>query len=756
MLHGMTAESPGRSPANSPPREPWLARWSRWVARHRRAVVVLAPLVAVLVAVVAAGDSFTADFVPGGEAKRTTQLLADELGRPGRSSFVLVLVDAGARPDPVRLRTAVDQALTPLRTDPRVAKVLGPSDPAAGGDAGVAADGRTAYATVFLHDDVQHASLYYRDIRAAVHAEGLTALGTGDVAVTADLGRSLDADLAKAELVSFPLALLLLLLVFGTVVSAALPLAVGALAVVTGTAATAALSRVVDMSELTTSVVTLLGLGLAIDYSLFIVSRFRAELGAGARTEDALAVAVATAGRTVLVSGLTVVAGLSGLLLFRGSFLPGMGLGAAVTVLLAVGFALTFLPALLAILGPRVDRWPVIRRGSGRSERFWRRLAGGVLRRPWLLVPVVAVLVVLGLPFLHARLATDDLAQLPAAAEARTGAQVLATAFPQFRTADLQVVADFDRDPLSPPHIEALQRLSQAIIRLPGVTAVDGIVDPVAGLDAADYSARYAEPASLPAAEQDLLRRTVGAHVVLLDVRTDLPAGSPAARRLVTSIRELQGTGTRVLVTGPAATEADLVGLVGRWTPWALALVVLLIYVVLMLALRSVLLPAKAVVLTLLSITASFGALVWIFQDGHLHRLFQVSPAGLDPAVPVLLFSLAFGLSMDYEVLLLSRIQEAYLAGSDNATAVAYGLARSGPLVTGAAAIMVAVFGSFALGQVALVKAIGLGLALAVAVDATLVRCVAVPALMRIFGRANWWAPGWLRHPLLHSREETR
>ena len=509
----------------------------------------------------------------------------------------------------------------------------------------MAADGRTVYATVFLHDDVQHAALYYRDIRATVHAEGLTVLGTGDVAVTADLGRSLDADLAKAELVSFPLALLLLLLVFGTVVSAALPLAVGALAVVTGTAATAALSRVVDMSELTTSVVTLLGLGLAIDYSLFIVSRFRAELGAGARPEDALAVAVTTAGRTVLVSGLTVVAGLSGLLLFRGSFLPGMGLGAAMTVLLAVGFALTFLPALLAILGPRVDRWPVIRRGSDRSERFWRRLAGGVLRRPWLLVPVVALLVVLGLPFLHARLATDDLAQLPAAAEARTGAQVLATAFPRFRTADLQVVADFDRDPLSPPHIEALQRLSQAISRLPGVTAVDGIVDPASGLGAADYSARYASPASLPAAEQDLLHRTVGAHVVLLDVRTELPAGSPAARRLATSIRAIQGTGTQVLVTGPAATEADLVGLVGRWTPWALALVILLIYVVLLLALRSVLLPAKAVVLTLLSITASFGALVWIFQDGHLHRLFQVSPAGLDPAVPVLLFSLAFGLS---------------------------------------------------------------------------------------------------------------
>jgi RND superfamily putative drug exporter len=754
----MTAESRGRTPAAaSPARESALARWARWVARHRWTVVALGLLIAAGASFLGGSGNYTGDFVASGEAKRTSQLLADELGRPGRSSFVVVFAATGARPDPARFRAAVNRALAPVRADPRVAGVLGPFDGVAGvDDAGVAADGRTAYATVSLRDDAQHAALYYRDLRGAIGADGVRTLGTGDVAVAADLGRSLDADLAKAELISFPLALLLLLLVFGTVVAAALPLVVGALAITTATACVAALSGVVDMSELTTSVVTLLGLGLAIDYSLFIVSRFRDELESGTGTEDALAVAVATAGRTVLVSGLAVVAGLSGLFVFRGSFLPGMGLGAVAAVLLSAGFGLTFLPALLAILGRRVNRWPVLRRRSGRSERFWRRLAAGVLRRPWLLLPVVAVLVVLGLPFLHARLETNDLSQLPAGTEARSGAQALAAAFPPFRTADVKVVVRFDRDPLSTPHVAALQALSRTISSLPGVTGIEGIIDPAARTAPATYAARYADPASLSADQRDLLRRTVGPHVVLLDVKTALPAGGPDAHRLVTSIRALPAPDARILVTGQAATEADLLGVIGRWTPWALAMVVLLTYVVLLLALRSVLLPAKAVVLTLLSITASFGALVWIFQDGHLYRLFGASPAGLDPAVPVLLFSLAFGLSMDYEVLLLSRIQEAYLAGSDNVGAVETGLARSGPLVTGAAAIMVAVFASFAVGQVVLVKAIGLGLALAVAVDATLVRCVAVPALMRLFGRANWWAPRPLRRSPQHMREETR
>jgi RND superfamily putative drug exporter len=706
------------------------------MARHRRLVVVLSLLGTVGIALLAGSGTYSGDFVPGGEAKRTDRLLADELGRPGNSSFVVVMTATGGETDAARFRTAIDQALAPLRTDPRVAQVADPFDPATGetGDAGLAGDGRTAYATVFLHDDLQQAALDYPELRDGIRADGLTVSGTGDVAVTADLGKSLDTDLAKAELVSFPLALVLLLLVFGTVVAAAVPLVVGVLAVVAGTAVAAALSRVVDMSELTTSVVTLLGLGLAIDYSLFIVSRFRAELGSGLSTQDAIAVALSTAGRTVLVSGLAVVAGLSGLLLFRGSFLPGMGLGAAAAVLLAVGFALTFLPALLAMLGPRVERLPVRRRRTGRSDLFWHRLARGVLSRPWLVLPVIAVLVVLGLPFLHARLDTNDLHQLPAGVQARTGAEVLAAEFPRFRTADIQVVARFDRDPLSTAHTQALLGVSRTIDGLSGVTAVDGVVDPSTGVDAAN----------------------VGPHVVLLDVRTGIPAGDPAARRLVDSIRSLDTPGLELLVTGQAATEADLSGLISRWTPPALAVVVVLIYLVLLLALRSVLLPAKAVVLTLLSITASFGALVWIFQDGHLQGLFRTAPGGLDPAVPILLFSLAFGLSMDYEVLLLSRMQESYLAGADNSTAVELGLVRSGPLVTGAAAIMVAVFGSFAVGQVVLVKAIGLGLALAVAVDATLVRCVGVPALMRLFGRANWWAPGRLRHPLLRQREESR
>jgi RND superfamily putative drug exporter len=703
---------------------PALARWGRLIHRHRVAALVLSAVaLAVSLAALLPGGNLTTNLGATGQARQAEDLIRQQLAEPGRSSFELVLRSSSLRVPEPPFRSAALAAVAPLRTDPRVTAVITPYD-ATGTDAEarLSRDGHAALVTVYLRDDLQAATAYFAELRSQVRSDRLEVLATGDLAVNDELERDLESDLARAERFSLPISLVLLLLVFGGVVAAVLPLGVGVLAIVSSLAVVFAVSRITDVPDIAESLVTLLGLALAIDYSLFIVSRFREELAAGAGVEAAVATSMATVGRAVLVSGVTVLCGLAGLLFYRDTFLPALGTSAMLTVVFAVAYAFIVLPAMLSLLGPRVNRLRVLGSGRAVDGRFWRRLAGGVMRRPWLLVPTVAALVLVGIPFLHIRFETSDLNLLPSQTEVRRAQQILVSDFPGQDRARLAVVARFPGgDPRSPESRSAVDGLRRAIARQPGVGEVG-------------------EPGA-----------AVGRDLVVLDVLSSYPPGSERARGLVDRLRELPVDQGQVLVTGQAAAEADVIDLLRRFTPWAVGFVVAAIYLILLASLRSVLLPAKAVVMTLLSITASFGALVWIFQDGHLRSALGFSPSGIDPAVPVLLFCFVFGLSMDYEVLLLARIQEAYLARRDAGGAVANGLERSGRLITGAAAIMVAVFASFATGHVVLIKAVGLGLALAVAADATVVRCVVVPALMRLFGRANWWAPGRLRHPGLRS-----
>jgi RND superfamily putative drug exporter len=359
----------------------------------------------------------------------------------------------------------------------------------------------------------------------------------------------------------------------------------------------------------------------------------------------------------------------------------------------------------------------------------------------------MAVLLLAGVPFLHLRFESSDLNLLPAQTEARHAQQVLVTRFPEQGYAHIAVVVRFPgQDPLSSDNVGALYDLSRSIAAQQGVLRVDSVVDVQPSLDRAAYQSLYANRQSLPAPLQQAVRESVGRDLVVLDAVSTYDPQSEQARGLVRRIRSLPHEQGQLLVTGTTAVELEIIDLITSIAPWAIGFVIGVMYLVLLALLRSLLLPLKAVLMTVLSISASFGALVWIFQDGHLSAQLGFTPSALDPAVPVLLFCMVFGLSMDYEVLLLSRMQEAYLATRDNATAVGLGLERSGRLITGAAAIMVAVFASFATGSVVLVKAVGLGMAIAVAADATIVRCVAVPAIMRLLGRVIWWAPGPLRH----------
>jgi RND superfamily putative drug exporter len=726
----------------------WLARLA--LRRHRTVLITSGAVLALAALTLWRGGTLSSGTTQGIEAEAAQRLISRELAYPGESSFIVLFRgrDGLTWKDP-RYSPALTAALAGLRADPRVRAVLAPDDaPQVVGERMISADGRRTLAVVTLRDAYLPAAAAYPALRATVRSDLLDAGFTGHLAYRNDLDRTLEHDVVFAELVSLPLALLLLIAVFRTVAAAALSVGVGALAVVTGVAAITALSRVVDIAVYAINVASLIGLGVAIDYSLFIVSRYRDELAGGASHADALVTALDTAGRAVVFSGFAVAIGLGSLLFFWGSFLATMGIGGTLVVLLAVVAALTFLPALLVALGPRIHagRLPLSRITA--FDGMWHRIATWVMRRPLLvLLPSLAVVLLLGSPFFRLAIAAADIQTLPRGIEARDVFEELRDAFPDQARTRILVVARYPSEPaLTPERVGPLYALAQRLAALPGVVKVEGAVDTDPRLTQAYFEADAETPADeLPAAARRVRAMTTAKNLALLIVDTDAPPTTEPARALVRTIRADRQVGDGTFIVGGApANDVDLNAFILARVPHALVFILVVTYVVLFAMLRSVLLPIKAVIMNLLSIAASFGALVWIFEEGHLAGLLRFEPFPLDVAVPVLLFCAVFGLSMDYEVLMLSRMREEYLRTGDNTWAVAEGLERTGRLVTSAAAIMVAVFGAFGLARVILVKSMGVALGLAVAIDATLVRVLIVPATMRLFGDLNWWAPSWL------------
>jgi RND superfamily putative drug exporter len=740
-----------------------FAAWGRFVYRWRWVTLAVSGgLLVISVLGLLMGGTFTS----GGpvnsdlEAARARSLLLSELAADtkGRSSFLLIFRGTSQSVGDSGFKDAVIVALAPIESDARVTKVVTPYN-TPNSDLALALtskDGHEALVQVDLKSDGSQAQKDYQALRGAIRSDRLTVIGTGNVPINSAFSTTLASDLQRAETVTLPITLLLLLLIFGTVVAASLPLAVGILTILGGLAATLFLTRFGDVSEYAINVVTLIGLGVAIDYSLFIVNRFRDELVAGATPESALANTMATAGRAITFSGLTVAIGLSAMLFYQGTFMASMGVAGAIVVGLAVLYALTFLPALLAVIGPAVNRLRLpSRRSAGMGSGFWHGLATWIMRRPLLvLLPTVAFLLVAASPFLSMRIANGSADMLPTHLEARQGYDLFVADFPGQKQTTFQVVVNYPSGtPLTAPRIGDQFDLDRRIASIPGVLRTNSIYTLDASLGRAEYEAMYTGDASnLPAAVRQAIKASVGEHIVVIQASSNYQPTSDAARSIVNSIRADRdvGHGGTVLVAGETATDLDTVRSITERTPLAVGFVVLVTYLVLFLLTGSIVLPLKAVLLNLLSIGAAFGALVWIFQQGHLSQLLGFTPQSLDPSIPVILFSIVFGMSMDYEVLLVSRIQEEYLRTGDNTRAVADGLERSGRLITGAALIMVAVFMAFGLAEVVLIKAIGIGLAIAVAIDATLVRALAVPALMRLLGDLNWWAPKPLRW--LHSR----
>ena len=647
---------------------------------------------------------------PGAESTAAAEVIDDTFGHV-TGDVVVVYRDQGAMVDDPGFGGAVEQTLDALPTSAVTAVTSYWSTEKA--PSFVSDDGSTTFATLALagSSDAEREEAYLQ-IADSLVVPGIETYRGGQVPTFVDINTQIEADLARAEALSFPLLLVLLVIVFGSLAAASLPLAVGGLSILGAFTVLNAAAQLGDVSVFAINIVTLRGLGLAIDYALFVVSRFREELAAGFDVEDAVARTMATSGRTVAISGLTVAVSLGALLLFPMNFLQSMGLGGIAAVVMAMAAALTTLPALLGILGHRVDalRLPWRRGGAGggaSDEGAWSRLANWVMRRPLIVTgATVALLAVLGAPFFQVAFGGVDSRVLPADAESRMASDLLAEEFPGGSAAPVDVL-------LQGVDAAGLADATRALTDVPGVTAAT--VTAFEG-DASVVSLAYEGESSEDSVQQ-----------IVADVR-DLDAELPAD--------------VDVTVTGETARLVDLMAGIGDRLPWALGYIVVVTFILLFLAFGSVVLPIKAIVMNVISLSATFGVLVWGFQQGNLEGLLGFTSTGtLEATQPVLMFAMVFGLSMDYEVFLLSRIREEWDRTGDNSLAVARGLQRTGRIITSAALLFVVVAGSFATSGISFIQMIGVGLAVAVIIDATIVRALLVPATMRLLGRWNWWAP---------------
>ncbi|MGP4054841.1 MMPL family transporter [Mycobacterium sp. 4D054] len=682
---------------------------------------------------------------PGSESARASALLTDRFGQGDVQ--MLIVVSSADGIDAPRVRDTGLDIVRRLDTDPHVTDVSSPwtSPPAAAADL-ISRDRTAGLVVAGIRGDEAEQQTYAKQISEDVTGDrdGITVRTGGTAMVNVQITEHSQRDLLVMEALAIPLSFLVLVWVFGGLLAAALPVAIGGMAIIGALAVLRLVTFATDVSIFALNLATAMGLALAIDYTLLILSRYRDELAAGADRPDAIRRTVATAGRTVLFSATTVALSMAVMVLFPMHFLKSFAYAGVATVAFAAAAAVVVTPAALVVLGDRVESLDVrrlarrlLRRPEPQpvpvEQRFWYRCAKAVMRRALPLgLAVVALLLVLGAPFLGVKWGFPDERVLPTSASAHQVGDQLRAGFADNTDTAVTVVVP-DSAGLSP---EELSGYAAELSRVPDVPAVSAPTGTFVG-------GVRSGPPSAPAGVKD--------GSTFLTVASTAPLFSAASESQLDRLHAVAGPGGReVLLTGTAQVNRDSVDAITSTLPVVLALIAVIMFALLFLLTGSVIVPLKALVLNMLSLTAAFGALVWIFQDGHLGGLGTTPTGTLVANMPVLLFCIAFGLSMDYEVFLVARIREFWLRTGNSDESVALGIAHTGRIITAAALIMSISFAALIAASVSFMRMFGLGLTMAVLVDATLVRMVLVPAFMRLMGGFNWWAPAWLKR--VHER----
>ena len=593
----------------------------------------------------------------------------------------------------------------------------------------------------------------------------------GQVAIDGTFDTRIQDDLIKAELVSGPLTLIILGIVFGTLIAALLPLGIAILTVLSAMGITIWLSNTTDVTQYALNIITLIGIGVSVDYSLFMVNRFREELNRGRDIRTSTAMTVATAGKAVFFSGVTVAIGLMGMLFFENTGLPSLGIGGTLSVSVAMIFSIVVLPAVLAMLGHRLFKFKIpfaFSTENDDGEGIWSKIATTVMDRPWaVLIPTLIILLGAGLPFLQADFSIASRDALPPDDETRVGFEHMDEKWPEAAVNSATIDFDFDgEDPLSEQNIRAMHKWMTAQLEDDRVNETFGYAMAYPG-DWNDNSSDINETMAVEywqtptsnfsakdAATREYIRgEFLSDNVTYVVFSLNGPITGADSRNFVDDVRDersklmdelVVGDEGKLMVAGFAAYSVDVLDAIVENLPIAIAFIFTSTIILIYIQVRSVIIPIKAIVMNILSISASFGMLVFVFQWGNGAELLNFTPQPIEATNPVIMFCIVFGLSMDYEVLMLSRIHEEWEVTGDNTQAVANGLQKTGRLITGAAAIMVVVFLAFGLSSVVILKQIGLGLALAILLDATIVRALVVPSTMRLMGKWNWWSPKWL------------
>ncbi len=695
--------------------------------------------------------------VPGSEAERTFKLMEQEIHVGSADVLALWTAEVGTVDD-IEAYSAAFEAIARVEKDPGVLSHVSWYE--TGAPQLITKEKNRTFLLITLKGNDNDRYKTLERITPLLQAAPMTTQIGGIVPVAYSVQRVIAADLVRAESVAIPITALLLVIIFGSLASASLPLVLGVMALLMSLTGLRLLCEVGPVSIFAVNLASLLGLGLAIDYSLFIVTRYREELQKDNDVENALVRTMVTTGRAVAFSGVTVAASLLGLFFFPQMFLQSMAKGGIFVVLGTVVLALTLLPALIGVIGTRIDalRVPFAPRYSDGEDGFWYRVASLVMKRPVLTaLGVLIPMIIVGIPFLRFDPAFPDYRILPREEAAFVANEILDREFDGDQLTPIDVLVKVEGNVYSRENLEKLYQLSHTLEHIadnrPELTkpkVVSGLFTLVPGIDKETLFAKLTTPREVLEKEDKTVLLGMDAFArgsyMRFAILLDFQYNKPEALGVIQAIRDLQVDGLEILAGGPGGFLIDLKENLVERTPWMVGTVCLVMFIVLFLVFGSVTLPLKAMLMNAISISASFGAIVWVFQDGRFSDILRYTPLGIsDSTAPLLMFSIVFGLSMDYEVLILARIQEEYKKTGDNDLAVARGLARTGRLITSAALLLVVVIGAFGTSHIIFMKSLGLGMALAVLLDATIIRALLVPAAMKLMGHWNWWAPAPLK-----------